>query len=58
MDTADGNNLALILYKLERLDEAISLMKEAACSYARIYGSNHSETKDAEEIVNGWKDKI
>jgi tetratricopeptide (TPR) repeat protein len=58
-DTADAMyNLALTLYDLERLDEAISLMVEAACSYALIHGSDHSKTKGAQRIANEWKDEI
>jgi tetratricopeptide (TPR) repeat protein len=56
--TADAMyTFGLTLYDLERLDEAISLMEEAAGSYARIYGSDHSETKDAERVAKRWKDK-
>jgi hypothetical protein len=51
-DTAGAMyNLAVTLYDLGRLDEAISLMEEAACSYARIHGSDHSETQDAEQVA-------
>ncbi|KAI5788600.1 hypothetical protein FPQ18DRAFT_262130 [Pyronema domesticum] len=57
-DTADAMyNLALTLYNVERTEEAISLMEEAACSYVRIYGSDHSETKDAERLAKRWKDR-
>jgi tetratricopeptide (TPR) repeat protein len=57
--TADAlHNLALTLYGLGGLEEAISLMEKAACSYVRIYGSDHSKTKDAEQTVNNWKDEI
>ncbi|KAI5788620.1 hypothetical protein FPQ18DRAFT_48792 [Pyronema domesticum] len=51
-------DLALTLHNLERLDEAISLMEDAACSYVRIYGSDHSETKDTERVAKQWKDEI
>jgi tetratricopeptide (TPR) repeat protein len=50
-------NLAQTLYDLKRPEEAISFMEEAACSYARIYGIDHSETKNAEQAVNDWKDE-
>ncbi|KAI5788603.1 hypothetical protein FPQ18DRAFT_262075 [Pyronema domesticum] len=57
-DTADAMyNLALTLYNVERTEEAISLMEEAACSYVRIYGSDHSHTKDAERLAKRWKDR-
>ncbi|KAI5793565.1 hypothetical protein FPQ18DRAFT_304868 [Pyronema domesticum] len=57
--TADAMyNLALTLYDLNRLDEAISLIEEAACSYIRIYGSDHPKTKDAEGVVKRLKNKI
>jgi tetratricopeptide (TPR) repeat protein len=58
-DTADGMyNLALTLHNVERLEEAISLMEQAACSYIRIYGSDHSSTKNAERFAKQWKDRI
>ncbi|KAI5791509.1 P-loop containing nucleoside triphosphate hydrolase protein [Pyronema domesticum] len=57
-DTADAMyNLALTLYDVERTEEAISLMEEAACSYVRIYGSDHSHTKDVEQLAKRWKDR-
>jgi tetratricopeptide (TPR) repeat protein len=58
-DTADAMyNLALTLYDLKRLEEAILLMEEAACSYARIYGSDHSRTNYAEQALKVWKHAI
>ncbi|CCX16801.1 Similar to Nephrocystin-3; acc. no. Q7Z494, partial [Pyronema omphalodes CBS 100304] len=57
-DTLRGmQNLALTLYDMERPEEAISLMEKAACSYVQIYGSDHSETKDAERLAKRWKDR-
>ncbi|KAI5788555.1 hypothetical protein FPQ18DRAFT_392030 [Pyronema domesticum] len=50
------SRLAVTLYDLERLDEAISLMEEAACSSARVYGGDHSYTKATELLAKRWKD--
>jgi hypothetical protein len=52
------NNLARTLHDRGCLDEAVSLMEEAACSYARIYDSDHSKTKSAEQAAKDWKDEI
>jgi tetratricopeptide (TPR) repeat protein len=55
-DTVDAiYNLAHTLFNLQRLDEAISLMEEAAGAYSRIYGSDHSYTKDVEQYLKRWK---
>jgi hypothetical protein len=40
------------------VEEAISLMEEAASSYARICGSDYLYTKAAERAVQQWKDEI
>ncbi|KAI5794172.1 hypothetical protein FPQ18DRAFT_330294 [Pyronema domesticum] len=58
-DTANAMyNLEVTLHNLGRLDEAIVLMEEAARSYSRTYGSDHSEKKDAERVAKRWKDEI
>ncbi|KAI5812135.1 hypothetical protein BZA77DRAFT_253696 [Pyronema omphalodes] len=55
-DTVDAiYNLAHTLFKLQRLDEAISLMEEVGGAYSRIYGSDHSYTKEVEEYLERWK---
>ncbi|KAI5820051.1 hypothetical protein BZA77DRAFT_341707 [Pyronema omphalodes] len=51
-------NLAITLHDIGDLKGAISLMEKTAYSYALVYGSDHSETKNAEETVMKWKDEI
>ncbi|CCX13500.1 Similar to Kinesin light chain 3; acc. no. Q68G30 [Pyronema omphalodes CBS 100304] len=50
------SSLAVTLHDLERPEGAISLMEEAACLSARVYGGHHSYTKTAEVLVKRWKD--
>jgi hypothetical protein len=51
------NNLAYTYHDVNRINEAIAIMEEAATLQSRILHSEHQHTKNSMELLRIWKEK-
>lgn len=51
------NNLACTYYEMNRTNEAIGMMEQAATLQSQILGIEHQHTKNSMEFLHRWKEK-